>query len=64
MMIAGKNPSRDGSRVFYADSEKEVPETAGFDQGFSVGDVILCRAGGSFGVVSYMLFPSGWWKVG
>lgn len=64
MLMAGKNPSRDGGMTYYADSVSEVPQKPGFDEGFSVGDVIICRSGGEYGVVAYMLFPSGWWKVG
>ena len=60
--IASKSTSRDGGRVFYADSVDDIP----FDvtDCFNVGDVFICRSDGASGIVTYMLFPAGWWKVG
>jgi hypothetical protein len=61
-LIAGKNSSYNGSTTFYADSVADLP-TEGAEK-YDVGDVVICRADGGEGIVTYMLFPSGWWKVG
>ena len=57
-----KNTDRDGSTTYYADSVQDLP--AETTNKFDVGDVFICRANGTQGIVVYMLFPSGWWKVG
>ena len=60
--IGTKNADRDGSMTYYADSVKDLPRKT--TDTFDVGDVFICRADGTEGIVVYMLFPSGWWKVG
>lgn len=59
--IAGSQQGADGSVTYYADSESDVP--FGKENQFRVGDTFICKAGTS-GIVTYILFPSGWHKVG
>ena len=60
--IGTKNAYRDGSMTYYADSVDDLPNET--TDKFDVGDVFICKAAGPEGIVVYMLFPSGWWKVG
>lgn len=56
-----KYANHDGSITYYADSESDVP--FGKEKQFRVGDTFICKNGTS-GIVTYILFPSGWHKVG
>lgn len=58
---ASRHASNEGNVTYYADSESDVP--FGKENQFRVGDTFICKTGTS-GIVTYILFPSGWHKVG
>lgn len=60
--IPSRNAANDGAMTYYADSVNDIP--IGAEEHFHVGDTFICKADGTEGIVTYMLFPSGWWKVG
>lgn len=59
--IPAKQSGEEGNMTYYADSENDVP--VGAEDHFRVGDTFICKAGET-GIVTYILFPSGWHKVG
>lgn len=58
---ASRHANNEGTVTYYADSESDVP--FGKEDRFRVGDTFICKAGET-GIVTYILFPSGWHKVG
>lgn len=64
MIKPGKMSSPDGSVIYYADSIDDVPVGTPPAEPYNIGDSIIAKAEGTEGIVVYMLFPSGWWKVG